>query len=103
MSRIPNIVNAINEVFENTSGFELDEFDGDTTFFEMGLDSLVLTQTATALKKEMGYEVTFRQLQKRDGLRSHIPTVAGRNSNSRFVGCVLGFEFACRKVRDGCS
>ena len=62
MSRIPNIVNAINEVFENTSGFELDEFDGDTTFFEMGLDSLVLTQTATALKKEMGYEVTFRQL-----------------------------------------
>ena len=62
MSRIPNIVSAITDVFENTSGFDLTEFDGDTTFFEMGLDSLVLTQTATALKKEMGYEVTFRQL-----------------------------------------
>ncbi|QEG22143.1 type I polyketide synthase [Mariniblastus fucicola] len=62
MTRIPNIVTAINEVFENTSGFDLSEFDGDTTFFEMGLDSLVLTQTATALKKEMNFEVTFRQL-----------------------------------------
>ena len=62
MNRIPNIITVINEVFENTSGFELDEFDGDTTFFEMGLDSLVLTQTATALKKEMDFEVTFRQL-----------------------------------------
>jgi glutamate-1-semialdehyde aminotransferase/acyl carrier protein len=62
MSRIPNIISEIKNVFENTSGFDLDEFDGDTTFFEMGLDSLVLTQTATALKKAMDLEVTFRQL-----------------------------------------
>ena len=62
MSRIPNIVSSIHDVFENCSGFDLTEFDGDTTFFEMGLDSLVLTQTATALKKEMEIEVTFRQL-----------------------------------------
>ncbi len=62
MSRIPNIIRTIKSVFENTSGFDLNEFEGDTTFFEMGLDSLVLTQTATALKKEMGIEVTFRQL-----------------------------------------
>lgn len=62
MSRIPSIVAAIKTVFENTSGFDLDEFDGETTFFEMGLDSLVLTQTATALKKEFDFEVTFRQL-----------------------------------------
>lgn len=62
MSRIPNIIKAIEGVFEDTSGFELSEFDNDTTFFEMGLDSLVLTQTATALKKLLGIEVTFRQL-----------------------------------------
>lgn len=62
MSRVPSIVSTIKAVFENTSGFDLDEFDGDTTFFEMGLDSLVLTQTATALKKELNFEVTFRQL-----------------------------------------
>ncbi len=62
MNRIPTIVTAIESVFEDTSGFELADFDGDTTFFEMGLDSLVLTQTATALKKEMEIEITFRQL-----------------------------------------
>ena len=62
MSRIPAITASIYRVFEELSGFELEEFDGDTTFFEMGLDSLVLTQTATHLKKEMGIEVTFRQL-----------------------------------------
>ena len=62
MSRLPTIVYSIHEVFENTSGFDLSEFEGDTTFFEMGLDSLVLTQTATALKKEFETEITFRQL-----------------------------------------
>ena len=62
MSRIPAITTSIYNVFEECSGFELEEFDGDTTFFEMGLDSLVLTQTATHLKKEMEIEVTFRQL-----------------------------------------
>ena len=61
-SRIPAITTSIYNVFEECSGFELEEFDGDTTFFEMGLDSLVLTQTATHLKKEMEIEVTFRQL-----------------------------------------
>lgn len=62
MSRIPTLVSKINSVFENTSGFDLSDFEKDTTFFEMGLDSLVLTQTSTALKKEFDFEVTFRQL-----------------------------------------
>ena len=62
MSRISNIIIAIQEVFESTSGFDLTAFEGDTTFFEMGLASLVLTQTATSLKKEMDFELTFRQL-----------------------------------------
>lgn len=62
MSRIPNLVQVIVDVFEDTSGCDLTEYDGDTTFFEMGLDSLVLTQTATALKKETEFDVTFRQM-----------------------------------------
>ncbi|MEM9942235.1 MAG: aminotransferase class III-fold pyridoxal phosphate-dependent enzyme [Planctomycetota bacterium] len=62
MNRVPEIVKAIQTIFEETSGFDLTEFEGNTTFFEMGLDSLVLTQTATALKKEMAIDVTFRQL-----------------------------------------
>jgi len=68
-NRQPKITEAIYEVFENTSGYDLTEFDGDTTFFEMGLDSLVLTQTATALKKEFAVDITFRQLLEQ------VPTV----------------------------
>ena len=62
MSRLPKIVEQLNVVFAETSGFDLGEFDKDTTFFEMGLDSLVLTQTATALKRKFEIEISFRQL-----------------------------------------
>ena len=62
MNRLPKIIDSIKEVFENSSGFDLNEFEDETTFFEMGLDSLVLTQTATALKRNFDVEVTFRQL-----------------------------------------
>lgn len=62
VSRLPAIIASVQSVFENTSGFDLTDFDDDTTFFEMGLDSLLLTQTAVALQKELGIEVTFRQL-----------------------------------------
>ncbi len=62
MSRKSKIVESLNDVFENTSGFDLTEFDSDTTFFEMGLDSLVLTQTASALKRKFELEITFRQM-----------------------------------------
>ncbi|MEM6472034.1 MAG: amino acid adenylation domain-containing protein, partial [Planctomycetota bacterium] len=62
VSRVPAIIKCVQSVFENTSGFDLSEFDNDTTFFEMGLDSLVLTQTASAFKKELDVEVSFRQL-----------------------------------------
>jgi len=62
MSRKPKIVDVLNEVFEDTSGVDLAEFEIDETFFEMGLDSLVLTQAATALKREFEIEITFRQL-----------------------------------------
>lgn len=62
VNRRPNIVEAVQRVFESTSGVDLTDFDGETTFFEMGLDSLVLTQTAAAFDRELGIEVTFRQL-----------------------------------------
>ncbi|MEM9365120.1 MAG: amino acid adenylation domain-containing protein [Planctomycetota bacterium] len=61
-NRLPAIVERIHAVFEDSSGVDLGEFDSDTTFFEIGLDSLVLTQTAKALDVEMGIKVTFRQL-----------------------------------------
>ena len=62
MSRIANIVSSIHSVFENCLGLQLSEFDGDTTFFEMGLSSTVLTPIAVALKKAIGLEITLQQL-----------------------------------------
>lgn len=49
-------------VFETSSGFDLSELETDVSFFEMGMDSLVLTQTASALKREFGIAISFRQL-----------------------------------------
>ncbi|MEM0925773.1 MAG: aminotransferase class III-fold pyridoxal phosphate-dependent enzyme, partial [Planctomycetota bacterium] len=62
VNRIDAIVARVQSIFEETSGFDLTEFDEETTFFEMGLDSLVLTQTASALQKQFKVEITFRQL-----------------------------------------
>ncbi|QDV63563.1 polyketide synthase [Crateriforma conspicua] len=62
MNRLPQLIERIHHVFENSSGFDVSEFSDDTTFFEMGLDSLVLTQTASSLTTEFETEVNFRQL-----------------------------------------
>ena len=61
-TRKDKIAVAVNEVFESTSGFDMSEFSSDTTFFEIGMDSLILTQTAASIKKEFHVEITFRQL-----------------------------------------
>ena len=58
----PPVTALIHSVFEKTSGYDLAEFDPLATFFDMGMDSLVLTQTASAMKKEFGVDITFRQM-----------------------------------------
>ncbi len=49
-------------LFEETSGFSLDDFDEESTFMEMGMDSLLLTQIAYRVSKEFKVNVTFGQL-----------------------------------------
>ncbi|MBF5042080.1 aminotransferase class III-fold pyridoxal phosphate-dependent enzyme [Aggregicoccus sp. 17bor-14] len=44
------------------SGLELEGADPSTTFLELGLDSLVLTQVAIELKRRFGVNLAFRQL-----------------------------------------
>jgi len=61
-SRKSQIADQLAEVFEETSGIEINEFDASMTFLEMGMDSLVLTQAASAVKKSFKAEVTFRQM-----------------------------------------
>ena len=54
----------IKDLLESSSGIELQDVSNDTTFLEMGLDSLFLTQVAMSLQKKFGVKVTFRQLNE---------------------------------------
>ncbi|MEM7311788.1 MAG: aminotransferase class III-fold pyridoxal phosphate-dependent enzyme, partial [Planctomycetota bacterium] len=52
------------EVLEAASGLDIAGAGDDATFFEMGMDSLVITQAANAMKKEFGVNITFRQMME---------------------------------------
>jgi amino acid adenylation domain-containing protein len=52
----------IAEVLQDTAGVGIHAADHRSTFLELGLDSLSLTQVALALKKKFKVQVTFRQL-----------------------------------------
>ncbi|MBN3889027.1 MAG: aminotransferase class III-fold pyridoxal phosphate-dependent enzyme [Nostoc sp. JL31] len=56
------LIPLLKEIIEETSGLEIASVDDSTTFLEMGLDSLSLTQVGLALKKKFKVKVTLRQL-----------------------------------------
>jgi|GEM_PF-5669948 len=56
------LIPAIKQVLEDCSGLDLSNIDENTTFLEMGLDSLALTQAVLDLEQEFGVQVTFRRL-----------------------------------------
>jgi glutamate-1-semialdehyde aminotransferase/acyl carrier protein len=57
-----SLITLLKEVFAATSGLEMNTVAESTTFLEMGLDSLSLTQVGIALKKKFKVKVTLRQL-----------------------------------------
>ncbi|MDY7022237.1 MAG: beta-ketoacyl synthase N-terminal-like domain-containing protein, partial [Cyanobacteriota bacterium] len=61
-SRQNRLIPLITEVLENTSGIAMTGVDEVTTFLELGLDSLSLTQVALALTKKFKVKISFRQL-----------------------------------------
>lgn len=61
-SRDRALIPLLKTVIEETSGLEMIGVDASTTFLEMGLDSLSLTQVGLALKKKFKVKVTLRQL-----------------------------------------
>jgi len=56
------LTSKLKELFEDTSGIEIDAASVDANFIEIGFDSLSLTQIATNLKKEFNVPITFRKL-----------------------------------------
>lgn len=52
----------LKSMLESASGISISENDLELSFFELGLDSLILTQFTFSLKKEFGVQISFRQL-----------------------------------------
>ncbi|AUT02003.1 beta-ketoacyl synthase [Nostoc sp. CENA543] len=62
MSAQTKLISLLQEIIEETSGLEIAGVEPSTSFLEMGLDSLSLTQVGLALKKKFQVKVTLRQL-----------------------------------------
>jgi len=60
--RKASLIIQLREIFEETSGIEMAEVKADMTFFELGFDSLLMTQMALTLKNKFSLNITFRAL-----------------------------------------
>jgi glutamate-1-semialdehyde aminotransferase/acyl carrier protein len=70
MPRKDRLIGQLVEILEDSSGLELEGASPDSTFLELGLDSLFLTQLAMTLQTKFGVKLSFRQLLE------DLPTVA---------------------------
>ncbi|WP_300021541.1 non-ribosomal peptide synthetase/type I polyketide synthase [uncultured Maribacter sp.] len=59
-----SILHKISELISNSYGIDIEATDKDSSFLELGLDSLILTQMAITCKKEFKIPITFRQLNE---------------------------------------
>lgn len=60
--RSEHLINQINTLLEDASGIDLAGTSPTTSFLEIGLDSLLLTQVSISLRRTFGVPITFRQL-----------------------------------------
>jgi amino acid adenylation domain-containing protein len=60
--RVPEIRAMVAAIFEDLSGERPEVNDTETTFLEMGYDSLFLTQVAQRIQQQTAQRITFRQL-----------------------------------------
>ena len=64
MTRKDSLIDKVRILLEDASGIEIGTNENHTNFIELGLDSLLLTQVALALKKEFSLPITFRGLNE---------------------------------------
>jgi natural product biosynthesis luciferase-like monooxygenase protein len=60
--RYPLIEGEVKSVLKNLSGRDLSGIDTSATFFDLGFDSLLLTQASQSLRQKFGVKISFRQL-----------------------------------------
>ena len=65
--RKAELIRKVKEILEDASGIELHSADPNSSFVELGLDSLLLTQVALNLKKGFNLPISFRQLNEEYG------------------------------------
>jgi glutamate-1-semialdehyde aminotransferase/acyl carrier protein len=74
--RASRLIGQLTALFEDVSGADMDDVDPTSTFMELGLDSLSLTQVALQLQKTFALKITFRELMEScpsfDSLAKHI-------------------------------
>ncbi len=63
-NRKEHLIAEIREILEESSGIEMANADPSSSFIELGLDSLFLTQIALTLSKKYGIKISFRQLNE---------------------------------------
>ena len=61
-ARYPLIEGQVKSVLMNLSGRDLSGVSTSSTFFDLGFDSLLLTQTSQSLRQKFGVKISFRQL-----------------------------------------
>ena len=59
---LESVQQEVREIIEDITGYDLGDLDPETSFTEAGLDSLLLTQVATALDRKFSLGITFRHL-----------------------------------------
>ncbi len=62
ISRMQYIAAVVTEILSEISGMDANELIADSTFIQLGFDSLFLTQASTAIRKKFDTPVTFRQM-----------------------------------------
>jgi glutamate-1-semialdehyde aminotransferase/acyl carrier protein len=60
--RYPLIESEVTAVLKNLSGRDLAGIDTSASFFDLGFDSLLLTQAGQSFRQKFGVKITFRQL-----------------------------------------
>lgn len=64
MKRKDILLNKLRDIIESASGISVPDAGTQSNFAELGLDSLLLTQLTTVIKKEFSIPVSFRQLSE---------------------------------------
>ena len=91
------LLGELKQLFGELAGQDLSGAPGDANFFDLGFDSLFLTQASQALRKRFGVKITFRQmledLTTLDAMAAHLAEKAPAAAAPKAAPCATGRTF----------